>query len=156
MNQKSKGFAFAAAVLLGLSVIGLAASEMKSSKKDVVWPASAIQWNEGPMKGVKMAPLWGDMNKGGEYAVLVKFEPGIMHPLHWHTESLKLVVISGTFVHKGEGGSETKLGPGSYLMQAGGVKHVSGCAAGAECQFFMTSGESFDMMNVEQASSPGK
>jgi hypothetical protein len=85
----------------------------------------------------------------GPYGVPIKFGAGLMNPLHKHTQSLKIVVLSGTFVHHPDGGLEAKLGPGSYLLQAGGKNHVSGCAAGAECEFFMTSGDKFDLIPVE-------
>lgn len=147
MRQGFTTFAAVGALLLGMSGWAHAAK----TKKDVIWPAEAIKWEDGPAKGVHAAKLWGDMNKGGSYGVLIKFDAGMMNPLHWHTQTLKLVVISGTFVHQPEGGAETKLGPGSYLVQVGGEKHVSGCAAGADCEFFMTSADKFDMTTVEGA-----
>src|SRR5437667_8677996 len=112
-----------------------------ASSKDVVWPADTIKWETGPLPGTHVAKLWGDWMKGGPYGVLVKFNAGIMNPLHKHTQTLKIVVVSGTFVHQPKGGTETKLGPGSYLLQAAGQWHVSGCAAGADCEFFMTSAD---------------
>lgn len=149
--DSSKKTAVVAAALLAAGALGLGAWAGKGKKKDVVWPAEAIKWADGPAKGVKVAALWGDMSKGGSYGALMKFDAGLMHPLHWHTQSLKIVVVSGTFVHQPEGGTETKLGPGSYLLQVGGEKHVSGCAAGAECEFFMASGDKFDMTTAEAA-----
>lgn len=118
--------------------------------QDVIWPAEAINWEPGPAKGTQVAKLWGDMNQPGPYGVLIKFEAGVRHPLHWHTESLHLVVLSGSFMHQSEGGTETKLGPGSYLLQAGGKKHVSGAADGP-CEFFMTGNGKFDMLMAEGA-----
>lgn len=139
-----------AAALLMLTMSAVAAeSKRKAVPKDVVWTADAIKWEDGPVKGTRVAKLWGDWTKGGPYGVLIKFDAGLMHPLHKHTQSLKAVVLSGTFVYHPDGGVETKLGPGSYLVQAGGKNHVSGCAAGAECEFFMTSGDKFDMINAE-------
>lgn len=145
-----KTLAAASAVLLGLSGLSLEAKD-KGAKKDVIWPAETIQWADGPAKGVRVANLWGDMNKGGPYGVLIKFDAGVMHPLHWHTRDLKIVVISGTFVHKTESGTETKLGPGSYLLQTGKLKHESGCAPETACEFFMASSNKFDMKAVESA-----
>lgn len=142
-------FAAAAVLLLTMSGVALAAKGGKTVKKDVVWPADAIKWEVGPLKGTHVAKLWGDWMKGGPYGVLVKFDAGLMNPLHKHTQTLKIVVLSGTFVHQPEGGVETKLGPGSYLMQTAGKNHVSGCAAGADCEFFMTSGDKFDLIPVE-------
>ena len=156
MRLKYKELAVVGTVLLGVSSMALAAAGAKTMKKDVVRPAEAIRWEDGPVKGTHVANLWGGMAKGGPYGVLIKFDAGLRHPLHWHTQSLKLVVISGTFVHTPEGGTETKLGPGSYLLQAGGRKHISGCAPGADCEFFMTSSDKFDMTVVENAPAESK
>jgi hypothetical protein len=146
--------AIAYAVLTGaalLSIASVSAGEAKAkmSAQDVIWPAENVKWEDGPVKGTHVAKLWGDWTKGGPYGVLIKFDAGVMHPLHHHSRTLKIVVISGTFVHHPDGGTETKLGPGSYLVQAANRKHVSGCAAGAECEFFMTSTDKFDLINDE-------
>lgn len=124
-------------------------AKAKGPAKDVVWPAEAIKWEPGPAQGTQVAKLWGDMAKGGAYGVFIKFDAGVMHPLHWHTQTLKIVVLSGTFVHQPEGGTETRLGPGSYLLQAGGRKHVSGASKEGPCTFFMTSTGAFDMKVAE-------
>lgn len=137
------------AIGIFLSIVNVAAAA--ETKKDTVWPADAIKWEDGPLKGSHVAKLWGDWMKGGPYGVLVKFDAGLMNPLHKHTRDLKIVVVSGTFVHQPKGGEEARLGPGSYLMQAGGQWHISGCAAGAECEFFMTSSDKFDMTPAEPA-----
>ncbi|MDP9360064.1 MAG: DUF4437 domain-containing protein [Acidobacteriota bacterium] len=143
--------AVVAMLVLSMSVVALADKGGKTMKKDVVWPADAIKWEDGPLKGSHVAKLWGDWMKGGPYGVLVKFDAGLMNPLHKHTQSLKIVVLSGTFVHQPAGGVETRLGPGSYLMQASGMNHVSGCAPGADCEFFMTSGDKFDLILAKEA-----
>ncbi len=130
--------------LTGSMVLG-GGPKGKGDKKDVVWPAESIKWEDGPAKGTHIAKLWGDMEKGGPYGVLVKFDAGVNHPLHWHTHSLRVVVISGTFTHTPEGGTETKLGPGSYILQAGGLKHASGATSDGPCEFFMTGTAKFDM-----------
>ena len=150
MMKQSRVIAAAASVLvLAVSYVAMGAKGGKAVKNDVVWSADAIKWEDGPLKGTRVAKLWGDWMKGGPYGVLIKFDAGLMNPLHKHTQSLKIVVLSGTFVHHPDGGLEAKLGPGSYLLQAGGKNHVSGCAAGAECEFFMTSGDKFDLIPVE-------
>ena len=138
----------ASVVVLLSGLVGAAAAGTKGAAKDVIWPAEAIQWAPGPMAGVKVATLWGSMDKGGAFGVLIKFDAGLMHPLHWHNRTLKIVVLSGTFVHQPEGGAESRLGPGSYLLQTGKGRHISGCAAGAPCEFFMASDGKFDMTVV--------
>ena len=135
-------------LLVSMCVVAFATSGGKATRKDVIMPADTIKWEDGPVKGTHVAKLWGDWMTGGPYGVLVKFDAGLMNPLHKHSQTLKIVVLSGTFVHQPEGGEETKLGPGSYLAQAAGKHHVSGCAAGADCEFFMTSGEKFDLIPI--------
>ena len=150
MTLQSRTIAALGAVLvLALSSVAVAA------KHDVVMPSDALKWEDGPIKGTRVAKLWGDWTKGGPYGVLIKFNAGLMHDLHSHTQTLKIVVLSGTYVHRPEGGTEAKLGPGSYLLQAGGINHASGCAAGADCEFFMTSSDKFDFIPVD-ASTAGK
>ncbi len=140
----------AVAVLLAVGGFAMAKTAPKAVHKDVIMPADAMKWEAGPLKGVQVAQLWGDWSKGGPYGVLVKFEAGVMNPLHKHTHTLKIVVLSGTFVHQPKGGVEEKVGPGGYLLQAGGQYHVSGCAPGAECEFFMTSTDKFDLIPAEK------
>ena len=149
MTKKWRAIVLAAGLVLSVSPVAVAAG--KATKADVVWPADAIKWEAGPLPGVHVAKLWGDWTKGGPYGVLVKFDAGVMNPLHKHTQTLKIVVISGTFVHQPAGGVETKLGPGSYLLQVAGKNHVSGCAPGAECEFFMTSADKFDLIPAAAA-----
>ncbi len=149
MNQGLRVSIVAGAALLVASAAWAGKGAKGGAKQDVVWPAEAIKWEEGPAPGTHVAKLWGDMKKGGPYGVLVKFDAGVMHPLHSHTRDLKVVVLSGTFMHQPEGGTATKLGPGSYLLQAGGRKHVSGAGPDGPCEFFMTSPGAFDMTLAE-------
>ncbi len=151
MKLSGKTLAVAGAVLLGLAGAALAAQGAKAMKKDVVKSAESMKWVDGPMKGVHVSNLWGDMTKGGSYGAMIKFDAGMMHPMHSHTQNLRIIVISGTFVHHPEGGAEARLSPGSYLVQMGGEKHVSGCAPGSDCVFFMSSTDKFDFIPAEAA-----
>jgi anti-sigma factor ChrR (cupin superfamily) len=146
----------AIAVLAVSTLLSASAQAKDKPMGDVVWPAESVKWEAGPVAGTKIAKLWGDWMKGGPYGVLVKFESGQVNALHHHTRALKIVVISGTFVHKSDGAPETKLGAGSYLLQAAGKKHVSGCATGAECTFFMTSDGKFDLIDDSKAAASDK
>src|SRR5262245_58858225 len=94
-------------VVLG-AVCLFAMSLAAASSKEVVWPADQIKWEPGPLPGVKVAKLWGDWMKGGPYGVLVKFDGGHMNDMHKHTQTLKIVTISGTFVYHPKGGTESK------------------------------------------------
>src|SRR5262249_48547221 len=152
ISTKQKGVVMKSSRLVA-SLCGLAlasVSAVAGAGKDIVRPADSIKWEDGPVKGTHVAKLWGDWMKGGPYGVLIKFDAGLMPPLHWHSHDLRVVVLSGTFVHQEEGGKEDRLGPGSFLREVGKVKHISGCAAGADCEFAMTSSDKFDMTMVEQ------
>lgn len=151
MNKRFWTLSAATAALLFSSAVLTAGDAPKGAKAraDVIMPADSLKWEDGPAPGTHVAKLWGDWMKGGPYGVLVKFDAGVMHQMHWHTQTLKVVVLSGTFIHHADGGEEVKLGPGSYLLQLGGKHHSSGASADGPCEFFMTSQDKFDMHMVE-------
>ena len=123
-------------------------AQKKAKKEAVVWPADKIQWEDMQgFPGIKVAKLWGDMNKG-LYGCFVKFPAGSNHPLHYHTSDVKLVVLSGTWWYTSEGGTETRMGPGSYLLIPGGVRHASGTTADGECTIFQEGSAKFDLFPV--------
>src|SRR6266550_4601537 len=68
-----------------------------------------------------------------------KFPAGFSAPLHTHTATHKVVVISGTWIHGEPGKPDARLGPGSYLVQPSGMKHTTACDAASECVFFIES-----------------
>jgi hypothetical protein len=141
------------AVAVALFAISSAAQAGKG-KEDQVWPAEAIKWEDGPIKGTHVAKLWGDWTKGGPFGNLIKFDAGSMHPLHKHTQTLKLVIVSGTLIYHPMGGKETKLGPGSYLSET--QPHVSGCTKDADCVFFMTAKDKFDFIELDESGNEKK
>ena len=119
----------------------------QAATQEVVWPEDKIQFKE-LIPGIKQAVLSGDPTKG-EYAALTKFQAGLKNSLHIHTNDIKIVVISGTFLYGTETG-EMKLGPGSYLVIPGGRKHTSGADSSSEGLFFESSPGKFDMKMIEQ------
>lgn len=146
-----KRFSFVLGVC-ALAMTLLLSTDAMAQKKKVatVWPAGDIKWEEmkdGP-PGVKTADLWGNMMKGA-YGTLVIFPAGQIHPLHSHSYDTKVIVISGTFLYTAEGGTEQRLGAGSYLLVPGGVKHTSGSGADGPCEIFQESAGKFDMHMVE-------
>jgi quercetin dioxygenase-like cupin family protein len=141
-----------ASVFLAALLMLLAAVTAHSQKKSAtVWPAADIQWMEmkGLPPGAKIAPLWGQVDKGA-YGALLRLPGGEKHPLHVHTNDVKLVVISGTFLYTPDGGVEQRLGPGSYLDVPGGLKHSSGTSDEGPCEVFQTSTGKFDMIPVDK------
>ena len=140
---------YMAAAFLGT---GDAAAQMK--KGATVWPAADVKWMEmkGGPPGIMYADLWGHVEKGA-YGSLIKLPAGMNNPLHTHTSDIKLIVFSGTFWYAPEGGAKVELGPGSYLLVPGGLKHTSGTGAGAPCEVFQESSGKFDLLPV---SAPAK
>jgi quercetin dioxygenase-like cupin family protein len=139
-------------------VVAMAAVAFAKGKEAVLMAAADYKWEEAkappgmppPPPGAKppmIVPISGDMVKGA-HAVMVKFESGVMNPLHTHSSDLKGVVVQGTFVVGPEGGEPKKLGPGSYYMIPGGWKHTSGCQDGP-CLLFQDSAGKFDLKPAE-------
>jgi len=157
--------AFAVAFVLSVAVLAQGSGDAKAKaapKKGpapVFMPAADMKWTDldpAGAPGVKIADLWGDHTKGG-YGAITKFPAGFATPLHTHTNAMKIVMISGTFISTPEGKPEVRLGPGSYMMQPGGnYRHTTACDKASECVFFIESNGKFDLKPVEAAKAPDK
>jgi anti-sigma factor ChrR (cupin superfamily) len=123
-------------------------------KDPIVMPAANLKWTDlDPQKGpgVKVADISGDHTKGA-FSAFIKFPAGFSAPLHTHTNAMKMVVISGTFVQQPEGKAEFRLGPGSYLFQPGGdYRHTTACDKASECLIFAEGIGAFDLKPAEAA-----
>ena len=121
-------------VLIGL-IVAFTMSAAGGGKA-TVWPAGDIKWTENAaMKGMWIAPLWGDPSKGA-YGALKKVAAGMDFGWHTHTADQKVVAISGAFDFQVEGQEAKVLVPGSYVFLPGGTKHHSACKAGSDCVYF--------------------
>ncbi len=120
-----------------------------TSKGPVFKPAADLKWTDldpTGAPGVKIADVWGDHAKGA-FGAFFKFPAGFAAPLHTHTNTMKIVVISGTFIQDPEGKPEVRLGPGSYLIQPGGsYRHTTGCDKASDCLFFAEGSGKFDLI----------
>ena len=138
--------------VLALAVCSLAASAvfgqtaMTAAAKAVISPAADMKWvSIGPeTPDVKITDLWGDHTKGA-FGALIKFPAGFSAPLHTHTADMRLVVISGTFIHTPQGKPPVNLMAGSYLNQPGGYIHETACGKTSECVFFTEGNGPFDL-----------
>jgi len=119
----------------------------------VVMPAADLKWTDlDPVgaPGVKVADVWGNHAKGA-FGAFFKLPAGFAAPLHTHTNDMKVVIVSGTYVQAPEGKPEFRLGPGSYFMQPGGnYRHTTSCDPAAECVFFVEGKGKFDLKLVQQ------
>ena len=153
-------FGLATAVLAQGSEEAKAKSAAKvGASGPVVMPAGDMKWTDldpTGAPGVKIADLWGDHTKGA-YGAFIKFPAGFAAPLHTHTNAIKIVTVSGTFIQGPEGKPEVRLGPGSYLNQPGdGYRHTTSCDAASECVFFAQSNGKFDLKPVPAGKAPAK
>ena len=123
--------ALAACVLSVILLWGVAGTvAQKKAKEAVVWPANEIKWL-------------------GAYGALIKLPAGMKNPLHSHSSDLKLIVLSGTFLYTPEDGTEQHLGPGSYLFEPEGTRHISGTGDDGPCEVFQESSGKFDFVPAE-------
>ena len=120
----------------------------------VVMPAANLTWTDldpTGAPGVKVADLWGNHTKG-PFGAFFKLPAGFAVPLHTHTNDMKVVIVSGTYIQAPEGKPEFRLGPGSYFLQPGGnYRHTTSCDAAAECVFFVEGRGKFDLKLVQTA-----
>jgi anti-sigma factor ChrR (cupin superfamily) len=157
--------AFVVSFVLAAAVLAQGSGEAKAKKapkaaasKAVIWPAGDLKWVDmaGGPPGVKIVDLWGDHTKGA-YGSLIKFPAGMNAALHTHTSEMRIVIVSGTFIHGPEGKTPVKLTAGSYLKQPGGnYRHTTACDPASECVFFAESAGKFDIKMVEEAKAPAK
>ena len=151
--------------LLGLALFFfLGACSQDKINSDQPWgstplpkAAAGLQWSDldpTGAPGAKIATLWGDPTKSG-FGAFFKLPAGFAVPLHTHTNPMKVVIVSGTYIQAPDGKPEFRLGPASYLMQPGGnYRHTTRCDQTAECVFFVESEGPFDLHVVtENASS---
>jgi anti-sigma factor ChrR (cupin superfamily) len=137
-------------ICIALGVIFLASAPTAAeaarpmAKKAVVMTPADLKWVDVPrMKGVQEAPLWGNATKGA-HGRFIKFAAGTDNPLHTHTNTLRTVVVAGTFYTGADAASAKDLPAGTYSETPGGWKHVSGCRAGADCIILEESNGKFD------------
>jgi hypothetical protein len=153
--------AFAFSLLLAAPVLAQTSGTAKTSAAatPVFTPAANLKWTDlDPVgaPGVKVASLWGDHAKGA-FGAYFKLPAGFAVPLHTHTNAMKVVFLSGTYIQAPEGKPEVRLGPGSYMMQPGGnYRHTTSCDKASECLFFVESNGKFDLKPVEASKAPAK
>jgi quercetin dioxygenase-like cupin family protein len=152
-------FGFVCLAIFGIAAASFAADAPKADgakakpamhamANPVVWPAADLKWVDAPgVEGVKLAVLWGDPAKG-PHAAFHKFPAGFKSQLHTHSAQLRCVVVSGTIIHGEKDGKETRLGPGSYLMDPPTEQHTTACDAASECVMFVEANGKFDIHMV--------
>ena len=153
----------AIAFSLAAAALGQAADEKPraagktSSYREVTWSSDLMQWKDisENVPGVKVVDLWGDRLHGA-FSSLIKMPAGYSLPLHVHTADLRIVLVSGTLVHRTEGKPEIRLPSGSYLVEPAGMRHTTTCDPAADCVVFVEGNRKFDMNLVDASKAPAK
>lgn len=130
--------------------------DITSGTQPIFVPATELEWFDlDPVNapGVQLATLWGDP-AGGAFGAFMLLPAGFDSPLHTHTHPMKVVFVSGTYIQEPDGGSVVRLGPGSFMMQAGGdYRHRTSCDTDSDCVFFVESAGAFDMFVLDESPS---
>lgn len=107
-----------------------------------------VEWTE-IIPGVDFGAVYGEFTEEG-HAKLVRFEPGLVSPLHTHTNAYHGVVVQGTVTNPYEGeDSPVEMGPGTYWYVPGGAAHKTGCVSEEPCLFYTHADEGWDIQVVE-------
>lgn len=116
----------------------------QQDKKVVFADPAHATYQEGPAKGVSMAPIWGDRDKGA-HATFTKFVPGWDAGVHTHHNDVWIVGIKGAYLYKDDDG-EKRVGPGDFLRIPGGHKHWSGGDKKEGALFYEEGSDKFDLI----------
>ena len=133
------------AAVLTFFPAGASAADTKSA---VHVSAKSGKWVDGPIPGVTMIHLQGDMAKGA-HSTFTKFAPGLDNGWHTHTHDVTVVVLEGAYLYKGVDGKLIRVGPGEYITIPGGTKHWSGGDARKGVLMYQHAPASFDMKKAD-------
>jgi len=85
----------------------------------------------------------------GPYGAFVKVAQGHRDAVHTHTNTSRIGVLNGAYVHKPEKGGEIRVGAGQYLLVPGGDRHVTESDAKEGALFYLESDGAFDLNPVK-------
>ena len=120
-------------------------------KEAVLVAAGDLKWvDSADLKGASMAVVTGDPTKGA-YDAFQKWPGGFDSPPHTHTSDIEAIIVSGVMTISIDGAPAKEFPAGSYAKIPGGVPHVSGCKAGADCVFFSEQHAKFDLKPLATA-----
>ncbi len=122
--------------------IGRVQGQQDRSKGKVIFATADKATFHETVKGVSMAAIWGDADKGA-HATFTKFAPGFDAGMHTHTNDVSIVVVKGVYLYKDAAGDK-RVGPGSFLRVPGGWKHWSGGDPKEGALFYEESSGKFD------------
>jgi hypothetical protein len=122
------------AALIALTIGGMAIGGMAQAAPDPAVLAytlpDKLDWQGDPKFGPQTVKLWGDPDKPGPYAVLIKWPPHTMSRPHTHPFDRHVTVISGTWwVGTGktyDPASTTPMPAGTVVVHYANQPHYDG------------------------------
>jgi len=132
-----------------LTIAFVFAAAGAQTKKDVSFVDSRKAEFKQVAPGVKKAVLWGDQD-AGPYGAFTRFDPGLVNPLHTHTNEVRIVVLRGAYIYKPKDGKERRVGPGAYISVPAGDVHVSSGDKKEGALFYEESPGKFDLVPVDK------
>jgi len=145
MKMQAKLFSVVGVALVACS---LSVAVAQSKKEPVFVESEKAEFKE-VVPGVKKKILWGNHDKG-PYGAFTKFDPGLINPLHTHTNEVRIVVLRGAYIYKPQNGNERRVGAGSYISIPAGAVHVSEGDPKEGALFYEESPGKFDLKSVNQ------
>ena len=124
-------------VLAGAGVTRKTLPQAPAQGTLVLLAPADIKWESTTRADIMRAPLWGDRSKG-PYGGFGRYDGGTQLPLHFHTNELRGLILSGIWILEVRGGPSKELPPGSYFSVPGRTPHVDTCKAGAACVVYLT------------------
>jgi quercetin dioxygenase-like cupin family protein len=138
------------AIVLTTMLAGAAIAAGAGAGTSTLTSAADLKWIDVPDRpGVQIAPVDGNPAKGPSH-FYVKMKAGFESPLHHHTADHYVAVISGTMLETPEGGTETKLGPGSFFAFTKKAKHTTKCDAASDCLLFIDARGKWDVVDAKK------
>ena len=107
-----------------------------------------MKWEPTARPDTARLNLWGDSSKG-PFAFFLRYDSGWQLPLHFHTNDLQGLIVSGTFVIHVTGQPAKELPAGSYFSVPGKTQHTDACAPGPACIIYFSGEAPLDRINVE-------
>ena len=133
---------------LGILLLMRAQASAPSVPLMLVGPAD-IKWEPTARPDSARGSLWGDATKG-PFAYFSRYDGGWQLPLHYHSNQLNGVIVSGTFVIHIAGQDAKELPSGSYFSVPGKTRHTDACLLGPPCVVYFSGDEPLDRVNVDE------
>jgi len=141
MTRHSLAFAFVATLAIARAVSPVTA---QAAEKAVVTPVADLKWAPAGIPGVSIAAVDGDMAKGPSHFYL-KYDAGLVTPLHHHSPDHYVTVVSGTLTLTA-GGADHRLAPGSFFALTGMAKHAARVEGKEPCVMFIDARGPWDVV----------